>query len=116
MDIILGHPRRKWSVEEKRALVAEAAMPGSSVSSVAHRYGIRTGMLFKWRKQFGEASAGGVPVAPPGFVQAVLSQPLGPPDNPAQINIAFASGARMTLSGSVDPALVSALTKVLARS
>ena len=49
MDIILGQPRRRWSAEQKRAMVAETLEPGVSVSSVARRHGINPNMLFAWR-------------------------------------------------------------------
>lgn len=42
--------RRRWSPEEKRALVEEAEQPGMSISAVARKYGIHPNQLFKWRK------------------------------------------------------------------
>jgi hypothetical protein len=32
--------RRRWSAEEKRAVVGEAEQPGMSISAVARKYGI----------------------------------------------------------------------------
>lgn len=45
--------RRKFTDEEKRAIVMETLHAGESVSSVARRHGIVTSMLFRWRVQFG---------------------------------------------------------------
>jgi transposase len=42
--------RRRWSPEEKRALVEEAEQPGMSISAIARKYGIHPNQLFKWRK------------------------------------------------------------------
>jgi len=42
--------RRRWSPEEKRAMVQEAESPGMSVSSVARKYGIHPNQLFRWRR------------------------------------------------------------------
>ena len=42
--------RRRFSPEEKRALVEEAEQPGSSISLVARKYGINPNQLFRWRK------------------------------------------------------------------
>jgi transposase len=42
--------RRRWSPEEKRAIVQEAESPGMSVSSVARKYGIHPNQLFRWRR------------------------------------------------------------------
>jgi transposase len=42
--------RRRWSVQEKAALVKETYEPGMSVSLVARKHGIRASQLFNWRK------------------------------------------------------------------
>lgn len=42
--------RRRWSPEEKRALVEEAEQPGMSISAIAREYGIHPNQLFKWRR------------------------------------------------------------------
>jgi transposase len=42
--------RRRWSPEEKRALVEEAEQPGMSISAIARKYGIHPNQLFKWRR------------------------------------------------------------------
>ncbi len=42
--------RRRWSPEEKRALIEEAEQPGMSISAVARKYGIHPNQLFHWRK------------------------------------------------------------------
>ena len=42
--------RRRWSVQEKAALVKETYEPGMSVSLVARKHGISASQLFNWRK------------------------------------------------------------------
>jgi transposase len=42
--------RRRWSVQEKAALVQETYEPGMSVSLVARKHGISASQLFNWRK------------------------------------------------------------------
>ena len=44
--------RRRWSDEEKRALVAEAFAPGAVVAHVARRHEVAESCLFLWRKRF----------------------------------------------------------------
>jgi transposase len=41
--------RRRWSAEEKRAMVEEAERPGSSVSQVARKNGVTPSQIFHWR-------------------------------------------------------------------
>ncbi len=39
-DVLGPERRRRWSIEEKQAIVAESFMPGQSVSLVARRHGL----------------------------------------------------------------------------
>jgi len=48
--------RRRWSAEDKKALVAEAEQPGMSISAVARKYGIHPNQLFRWRKLIQEGA------------------------------------------------------------
>jgi len=45
--------RRRFSIEEKRAIVLETERDGVTVSSVARKHGITTSMLFRWRVDLG---------------------------------------------------------------
>ena len=42
--------RRRWSAEDKRAIVEEAELPGMSISYVARKYDINPSQLFRWRR------------------------------------------------------------------
>jgi transposase-like protein len=48
--------RRRFSDEQKRAIVQETEKPGLSVSQVCRRHGVATSMVFRWRVQFGLAA------------------------------------------------------------
>jgi len=48
--------RRRWSAEQKQAIVREAEQPGMSVSAVARRYDIHPGQLFQWRRLMREGA------------------------------------------------------------
>lgn len=45
-----GRLRRRWTFTEKLRAAQEASAPGSSVSSVARKYGMAPSQLFRWRK------------------------------------------------------------------
>ena len=49
--ITRGERRRRWSLEEKQAIVAESLVPNASLTAVARRHGIGTGLLYAWRHQ-----------------------------------------------------------------
>jgi transposase-like protein len=47
--------RRFFNDEQKFAIVMETEQPGATVSGVARKHGIVTGLLFRWRVEFGVA-------------------------------------------------------------
>jgi transposase len=52
--------RRRWSAEEKRAMVEEAEQPGCSVSQVARKYGVNPNQIFNWRRLMREGALSAV--------------------------------------------------------
>ena len=50
--ITRGERRRRWSPEQKQAIVAASLEPNISIASVARKHGIGTGQLYGWRHQF----------------------------------------------------------------
>jgi transposase len=48
--------RRRFTNEEKRKFLDEAAAAGESMSSIGRRYGLSVSLLFRWRRQL-EGSA-----------------------------------------------------------
>ncbi|WP_371857655.1 IS3 family transposase [Pseudomonas sp. Irchel 3E19] len=60
-DELLGQERRRrWSPEQKLAMVRESLEPGQSVSVVARRNGINANQLFLWRKLYQDGSLSAV--------------------------------------------------------
>ena len=49
--ITRGERRRRWSIEEKREIVAESLGPGIGPSEIIHKHGITSGQLYAWRQQ-----------------------------------------------------------------
>jgi transposase len=50
--------RRRWSEEQKRAVVAAAFAPGAIVAEVARRADVRPGQIYRWRQELGSCGAG----------------------------------------------------------
>ena len=48
--------RRRWSPEEKRAILEEGEQLGNSLSAVARKYGVNPNQLFHWRKLMREGA------------------------------------------------------------
>ena len=108
--------RRSYSKAFKRRVVAETLEPGASVAAVARRHGLNANMVFLWRgdPRFGpgrDATAFlPVEVAPAGV--SVPAEPVCSANN-SRIEIALASGHRLTLSGAFDPDKVVRLARGL---
>lgn len=101
--------RRRWSSAEKEQLAAASLEPGASVSSIAREAGIHPSQLYGWRRQL--CARQGIGFAP------VQIAPEGAPGGLADrgaIEIEFASGARMRITGAVDPAMLTAAVAALA--
>jgi len=70
--------RRRWSDEEKLAILKETTEPGAIMAVVARRHGIGTGQLYTWRRQLLRgAMAGFVPVELVPDAPTVPSVPHG---------------------------------------
>ncbi len=65
--------RRFWTVDEKRAFVAEA-FSGGNVKAVAKRYGLQTQHLYRWRDRLADIGARSAFVA-----VSVVPEPLALP-------------------------------------
>jgi transposase len=76
--------RRRWTLEQKVALVEEVLRPGASVASVADRHGMSRSLLFAWRRQVREGAMPGVvrAEAAAGLVPVRVVQDASPPEGP----------------------------------
>jgi len=53
IEVITGpERRRRWSADQKRAIVAESFQPGASPTAVARKHGLGTGQLYTWRGRY----------------------------------------------------------------
>ena len=107
--------RRRWSTAEKERIVAAALEPGAVASEVARAAGIHASQLFRWRQQL----CGPAPARPVFSPVAVVPEAGAASSSPATtgvIEVEFASGARLRITGAADPATVSALIKALTKA
>jgi transposase len=119
--------RRRWSDDQKRAIVAEMLRPGASATRVARRHGISTGLLYSWRRL---VLSGALPAAPSaaeaaGFVPIHLlsgdSEPLASalsqrPEKAAaegEMIIELAGDRRLRVDRQVDAAALRRVLQVL---
>lgn len=117
MEIILGKERRRWSVDEKRAIVVETFAPGVVILDIAKRRQISSGQIHTWRKQYRAELGFPAPAPAPPSVQPVRFMPLAIAADPAPttIDVELAGGVRVRISGAVGADMVAALVKTLAQ-
>ena len=106
--------RRSWSRAEKERIVAAAMEPGAVASEVARAAGIHTSQLFRWRQQLCErtqvpAAFNPVAIMPEPEAASAVAERAG------VIEIEFATGGRMRITGTVDAPTVTALMKALVK-
>jgi transposase len=112
IEVITGVAgRRRWSVEEKLRMVAESLMPDMPVSAVARRHGVRSNLLFKWRRLAREGAFGPLPDSGPSFVPIrLMPEPPSPPPPGSlageapdcRVEIALPNGCRLRVSAEID--------------
>lgn len=100
--------RRRWSVEQKRAIVAESLAAGSTVLGTARKYGISSGQLYLWRSQFRRRELADASNPAGGFVR--LEAPAATQGGRGTIEIALPHGVVLRVDAAVDTA---ALRRVL---
>jgi transposase len=116
VEVITGPiRRRRWSEEQKRAIVAESFAPGATVSEVARRADICPGQVYRWRQELRAAVMGFAPVliAPPEF-SSVPASDDAPRGEPA-IEVEFAGKTRVRIPNSISTELAAAVIKALSR-
>lgn len=78
-----AEPRRSWTVEQKREIVAESLGPDLTPSEVARKYRISSGQLYTWRQQLVSLQGGTVPGAPQfAAVELMAAAPPALPSPP----------------------------------
>ena len=135
---VLGRvERRRFSVEQKLAVLAEATAPGANLSEIARRHGLLPAQVYKWRR-LADLGVIGMPGASelPSFVAVEIAQdvpslpaPL-PEDKPATVDraprrrrrkkagvieIELESGRRVRVDRDVDAAALERVLDVLAK-
>jgi transposase len=118
-----ARPRRFWSSDEKRRMVAESFEPGASVSTVAQRYGVNANLLFTWRRQEAGAAAKGdaepVKLLPVTLAEATAeaptAAPIATPESIGRMEIVLPSGERIIVGADVDATALARVVRTLTR-
>jgi transposase len=118
LEVVETGRRRRWSEDEKLKIVLESLQASRQVAATARRYGISRSLLLRWRRLF-QPEPKDATVQQMGFVPARVVPDSGAVPGSAgpasgAIEIEFAAGARMRITGTVDAATLKAAVAALA--
>jgi transposase len=102
--------RRRWSSEQKQAIVAAAFAPGAVVRDVARQADVTPRLIYRWRRDW-QASANRCT----GVLMASAGDGIGAPPSIAALEIEFAGNVRARIPTAVSPAVAAAVVEALAR-
>ena len=124
---LVAGARRRRSAVERRRIVEETLEAGASVARVALKYGVNANQVFQWRRLHRDGKLGALaeqalkllPVSVTEQTEVHKPAPSKPetlqvePARCGAIHIELPGKVRITLDGSVDPAVVCAVLKSL---
>lgn len=100
--------RRRFSLEEKRAILKAAGEPGATVSEVSRHYGVGRGVIHNWRRQEAVAVLGATVRFTP--VAVARAGPAG-----GAIEIELGDGVRVHVDAAVDEEALKRVLRALGR-
>ncbi len=119
---LVAGPRRRRSVVERRRVVEETLEDGASVARVALNHGVNANQVFQWRRLYRDGKLGAptelaMKLLPVSVVEDQAVPETEPtevvPERCGAIHIELPGEVRISLEGSVDPAIVRAVLKSL---
>jgi transposase len=117
LEVVDTGRRRRWSEDEKLRIVLESLQAPRQVAATARRYGISRSLLLRWRQSF-RSEPSDAAEQPTGFVPARMVPASegapGPVEPAGAIEIEFAAGVRMRITGAVDAVTLKAALAALA--
>lgn len=116
--------RRRWTAEEKVAILDAAFRPGGSVAAAAERNDVSRALIYLWRKQARAGEIPGVTVSAKAVarfapVQVVETAPAEPKPasrerrRVAMIEITLTNGRVLKVDDAVDPSLLARVVAAL---
>ena len=119
LEVVDTGRRRRWSEDEKLRIVLESLQAPRQVAATARRYGISRSLLLRWRRSFRPEPQDAI-AQQTGFVPAMMVPESGATTGPVGsagggvIEVEFAAGARMRITGAVYAATLKAAVAALA--
>ena len=115
LEVIETGARRRWTIEEKRRIVAESEAGRRQVSATARRYGLSPAHLFIWRRLAREGRLGDEETVT--FARAVIACEGGSPAATSRhlIEIVLRDGLRVMVEATLDAGALARIVGALER-
>lgn len=118
--------RRRWTVEQKLAILRDAFGAGGSVRAACERHEVGSGLIYTWRRLAMSGELTGIappalPSASPAFAEVEVAKRAVPAvakprtDTLGRIGIELPSGVRVTVDAGVDAEALARVMDVLQR-
>lgn len=104
--------RRRWSDDEKLALVEAAIAPGASVADVARSADLDASLIYRWRRELCGARRK-MPAAPAGFAKVSIEADALAGMTPDTVLVIEVNGATLRAPPGASVALLSAALREL---
>jgi transposase len=99
-EVITRSERRRWSIEQKREIIAEGLEAGARPSEVMRKHGISSSQLYSWRRQLTRRLDGKSGGQPTNFARVDLV--TGAPRAESVIEIVLPDGTSVRVDGRVE--------------
>lgn len=100
--ITRGERRRRWSIEQKREIVAESLGADTTPTEVARKHAISSGLLYTWRQQILGGQLGPLVRTVPSFAEVETAVTPSDVDRPDDMAVRSASSPRPGVSLRVE--------------
>ena len=107
--------RRKWSLEEREAIVRASLKKGMTVNAVAQLYGVNPSQIYDWREQARQAAqpTKATALVPVQVTDGVPGDAIEP--RPSCSLVIEAERSRITITGRIDAVVVRTILECLAQ-
>ena len=105
IEIVTRSERRRWSLEQKREIVAESLGPGLTPTEVARKYAISSGQLYTWRRELLSVQTSIITRATPRFAEVETEsapQQMGAKPAPTEAHLPCTSTAPPRPDGLIE--------------
>ena len=109
--------RRRWSDDEKLAIVSSVGIDGASVTHVAHRYDVTRQQIYRWRHELKKkglwAASEGTVFLPVDFQIGAMATPEPKPAASIPLELRLQGGRCLRFDSTMDETVLTRLIRAV---